>query len=259
MSLHDAYARLTPFEIAFPEGKAVDRLVEEIDEEAASRGVDPSLPGVFLTLGSVNDFVRRLQPPDASDSAMSEYGALVFHSVHFVRAGRRLYLLTVDTARGLVSAAPRTEPGPPCAAGYMQLPQHLVWMEGGEDGAAESVDGVFWVATGRGGLHALPITGVLPEAPGFRALPLQEAPLSDAGEWVTSDMRGSGEDFSSTLPGHELDGLYAVQTAGEVLKLLARFFAHVTAGPAARGEARPPPARASERGPRPSELPYVRV
>lgn len=258
MSLHDAYARITPFEIAFPEPEAVESLVEQIDEEATSRGVDPSLPGVFLTLGSVGDFVRRLQPPDASPSALSQYGALVFQATHFVRASRPVYLVTAETTRLLVEETPAAEPGPPCEAGYLQLPQHLVWMEGLDGGAPESVDGVFWVASERGALHALPVTGVLPDGPGFRALPLQEAPLSDAGVWVESEMRGSGEDFSSTLPGHEMDGLYAVQTAGEVLKLLARFFARLNAGPDTR-EARTPSSPPTDRGPRPSGLPYIRV
>jgi hypothetical protein len=258
MSLHDEYARLTPFEIAFPEGEAVDRLVEEIDHEAASRGVDPSLPDVFLTLGSVDDFVRRLQPPDASSVAMSQYGALVFHATHFVRAGRPVYLLTTGTARLLVGEAPAAEPSPPSPAGYLQLPQHLVWMESADDEPPESVDGIFWVASEHGALHALPVTGVLPDGPGFRALPLQEAPLSDARVWVESEMRGRGEDFSSTLPGRQLDGLYAVQTAGEVLKLLARFFALMTAA-SASGEERTASPAGTGPGPRPSELPYIRV
>jgi hypothetical protein len=258
MSLHDAYARLTPFEIAFPDGAAIERLVDEIDEEASSRGVDPSLVGVFLTLGSVDDFVRALQPPGASSSAMAQYGALVFQAVHFARAGRPVYLVDTPTVRSIVQEAPAGEPEPPTAAGYVQLPQHLVWMDGGEAGAPESVDGVFWAVTGDGALHTLPVTGVLPDGPGFRALPLPEAPLADAGVWMAVEMRDSGSDFSSWLPGHELDGLYAVRTAGEVLKLLARFFAHVAERPevvaaGVQGAAPQGP------GPRPSALPYTRV
>jgi len=257
MSLHDAYARLTPFEIAFPDAEAIERLVEEIDEEASSRAVDPSLVGVFLTLGSVDDFVRALQPPGASSSAMAQYGALVFHAVHFARAGHPVYLVDTSTVRSVVEGAPMGRPQPPTPAGYLQLPQHLIWMDGGEAGAPESVDGVFWVATDDGMLHTLPVTGVLPDGPGFRALPLPEAPLADAGVWMDVDMRGSGPDFSSELPGHELDHLYAVRTAGEVLKLLARLFARVDEG-SGLGEARHP-ASSQGPGPRPSTLPYTRV
>jgi hypothetical protein len=257
MSLHDAYARLTPFEIAFPDPEVIERLVRDVDEEASSRGVDPSLVGVFLTLGSVDDFVRALQPPGASSSAMAQYGALVFHAVRFVLAGQPVYLVDTPTVRRMVEAAPAGAPEPPTPAGYVQLPQHLVWMDGGDAGAPESVDGIFWASTADGTLHTLPVTGVLPDGPGFRALPLPEAPLADADVWMNVDMRESGADFSSRLPGHELDGLYAVRTAGEVLKLLTRFFAHVAASPGI-GEARLP-AAPQETSPRPSALPYTRV
>jgi hypothetical protein len=258
MSLHDAYARMTPFEIAFPEPQAIERLLSAIDEEASSRGVDPSLVGVFLTLGSVDDFVRALQPPGGSSSATAQYGALVFQAVHFARAGRPVYLLGTDVVRRIVEEAPAAEAVPPTPAGYVQLPQHLLWMDGGDGGAPESVDGIFWVATGDGELHVLPVTGVLPDGPGFRALPLPEASLADAEAWLHADMRETGADFASALPGHELDGLYAVRTAGEVLKLLARFFAQVAASSAA-GEKRPAVSGTPERGPRPSALPYTRV
>lgn len=258
MSLHDAYARLTPFEIAFPDPEAIERLVGEIDEEAETRRVDASLTGVFLTLGSVDDFVRTLLPEGASSEATAQYAALVFHAVHFARAGRPVYLLETGTVRRILEDVPAGEAEPPRPAGYVQLPQHLVWMDGGGAGVPESVDGIFWVATSHGALHTLPVTGVLSDRPGFRALPLPEAPLADAGSWIDADMRDREPDFSSVLPGHELDRLYAVRTAGEVLKLLARFFAHVAARVGV-GDTVAPAGVAAESGPRPSALPYTRV
>jgi hypothetical protein len=70
-------------------------------------------------------------------------------------------------------------------------------------------------------------------------------------------VRDSGEDYASALPGHDLDRLYSVRTAGEVLKLLARFFAYVQAAPAAVERRN----GATEEGarPRPSRLPFARV
>jgi hypothetical protein len=262
MSLHDKYARMTPFEIAFPDAAELDALVAEVIEETSSRRVDASLLGIFLTLGSVDDFLRRLQPPDAPEAAKMEYGALLFQAVHFVRAGRPLYLVETALARGLVEDAPAGDPSPPSAAGYLQLPQHLFWMGGSEERVPESLDGLFWVASASGALHVLPITGVLPDRAGFRALPLPAAPFTEAREWLTADMRGDTADYASAIPGHDLDRLYSVETAGEVLKLLARFFAHVGATHAGREEATPR-ARADEpdpeRGPRPSALPYARI
>ena len=73
------------------------------------------------------------------------------------------------------------------------------------------------------------------------------------------DARGDGSDFSSTMPGAELDGLYAFATAGEALKLLARFFAHAAAVPAALRPGPPGEGEPAADGPEPSSLPYVRV
>jgi hypothetical protein len=69
--------------------------------------------------------------------------------------------------------------------------------------------------------------------------------------------REKGDDYLSTLPGAQLDGLYAVETAGELLKLLARFFAYVQAAPSMLE--RVSPSTGSALGPRPSALPFVRV
>lgn len=272
MSLHDDYARVTPYEIAFPDEGAVRRLVHEVEQEASSRGVDPQLPGIFLTLGAVGAFVRDLQAPDAPEEAALELGSLLFQAVHFARAGRLVHLLETAATRYLVEGAPSGEPVPPSAAGYLQLPQHLFWMDAGGDGTPESIDGLFWVASDHGVLHTLPITGMLPEQMAFRALPLPEAPLDDARRWLEADVRQSGPDYASGLPGHDLDRLYSVQTAGEVLKLVSRFFAYLDAVPEAAERVSPDQDGTTEgiatdegeedraeTGPRPSTLPYTRV
>lgn len=287
MSLHDAYARTTPFEIAFPDEGALERLTTEVLEEASARGLDPSHLGAFVTLGAVAEFVHALRPEqDPSGAALHPYGALVFHALHFQRAGRPVYLLETAVARELVEDVPGGEPRVPTTAGYLQLPQHLFWMDGWGDGAPESVDGLFWSASESDVLHVLPVAGVLPERPGFRALPLPEAPMDDAPGWLEAQMRQGGDDFASSLPGHDLDRLYAVETAGEVLKLLGRFFAYLDAGAGAaepRGgaaagsrqggeaegraptsgarsdESREPSGGRPGRGPRPSRLPFTRV
>jgi hypothetical protein len=71
------------------------------------------------------------------------------------------------------------------------------------------------------------------------------------------DARGDGSDFSSSMPGGDIDTLYAFRTAGEVLKLLARFFAYAVSVPLALQGIAPD---ASDRdGPQPSSLPFTRV
>ena len=258
MSLHDAYARVTPFEIAFPDGDAVERLRLEVDEESSRRGVDSQSPDLFVTLGAVGHFLDESQPDDPLEGRL-EYAALLFHAVHFAREGRPVYLLETAATRYLIEGAPSGAPTPPARSGYLQLPQHLFWMDGDGADAPESIDGLFWFVSDSGGLHSLAITGVLPDRPGFRALRLPAAPMSDAVHWLEAEVRVGGSDYSSSLPGHELDGLYSMTTAGEVLKLLARFFAYLDAAPGANEPPVPPTSGRVEAGPLPSRLPFATV
>lgn len=255
MSLHDAYARRTPYELAFGDPAAAEELVRRVDEEAAERGGDPDDPTSLVTMGAVADFVRAIEGPERPPEARPSYEALVFHGVHFTRAGCPLYLLTTPAARYLVEGSPPGRPAPPDRAGYLQLPQHLFWTDEPAGAAPESVDGVFWtVAAGR--LHAMLATGLRPDRPGLAVVPLPAAPLAEAETWLDIDARAAGRDFESDLPGGELDVLYAFRTAGEVLKLLARFFAYVDHLPRAVER------RAAERGaggPVPSALDFGRV
>jgi len=290
MSLHDAYARVTPFEVAFPDGPALEALAIAVEEEARRRGADETEPEAFMALDAAGERLRSLRAADAPLESAYPLASLLFHAVRFERAGRPVYLLATQAARRL--ARPGSAPGsplalpvePPALSGYLQLPQHLVWTEaavtppsgaGAPSGAPESVDGVFWSVSKQGLLHALPIAGLLPDRPGFGALPLPGAPLSDAGLWLEAPARPSGEDFASALPGAELDELYSVRAAGEVLKLLARFFVLPRDGDvrleARRPEPAPEPTMRSEGeggpaaagppagAPRPSALPYTRV
>lgn len=257
MSLHDAYARRTPYELAFPDGATALELAARVEDEARALGVDAHAPGAFLALGAVQAFARGLSGPDAPPGALPQLAALAFHSVHLARAGCPLYLLSTHAARYLVEGAPPGDPAPPTPAGYLQLPRHLFWAELSEGAAPESVDGLFWTATPAGTLHVMLVTGVRPERPGIAVIQLPEAPLADAATWLGAAVREDGPDFGSALPGGDLDGLYAFRAAGEALKLVGRLFAYVQAVPEAL-EDRLPEA-ASPPGPTPSSLPFKRV
>jgi hypothetical protein len=258
MSLHDQYARLTPFEVAFPDRTVLAALSDRVAHETQGRGTDDTLPEVFMTTAAVSELVRAMRGPDTPPETTYPLASLIYQSVHFLRAGCPLYLLETAAVRKLTEGSPGGSTAePPTNAGYLQLPQHLVWTGDGPSGAGapESLDGVFWTLSGSGMLNALPIAGMLPDRPGFGALPLPAAPIADARAWLHVDARASGDDFASRLPGGELDELYAVEAAGEILKLLGRFFALVSAEPASREERAPGAAG----GPRPSTLPYTRV
>jgi hypothetical protein len=240
-------------------------------------------------MGAVASYVGGLREPDAEPGAIHRYGALVYHAVHFMRAGCPLFLLTTHAARYLVEGSPEGDPEPPAPAGYLQLPQHLFWAETAEATAAgaaaadvaaaeaaaaearaagpdvggkqapESIDGIFWTATESGVLHTMLVTGVRPDRPGLGVIPLPEAPLADASAWIAADVRADGEDFSATLPGSEHDRLLSFRAAGEALKLLARFFAYVGAVPSALERKEAPSVDGGHPAPRASGLAYARV
>jgi hypothetical protein len=255
MPLHDAYARVTPYEIAFPHPTRLDALGTAVDEEASRSAVDPAELDTFLSLGAVGDFLAEIHGDEVPRVALLEHGTLVFHALGFRRADTPLFLLSTAAARGLVHDAPKAAPVAPAHAGYLQLPQHLFWVSV-EGSAPESVDGAFWAVTAAGRLHVLPVTGMRPDRPGFGALSVPDAPLTHATDWLHATVREDGNDYASDLPGAELDGLYAIRSVGEILKLMARFFAYVAERPGTPG---PTPDAVVAGAPRPSALPFVRV
>ena len=83
MTLHDSYARFTPYELAFP---TLDRLVElivRIEEEANNQGVDLSDLNTFLAMGTDDAFVREIQGSNAPPKTVHQYITLVFHAVQY--------------------------------------------------------------------------------------------------------------------------------------------------------------------------------
>lgn len=265
MALHDRYLRRTPFELVFPELEAAVPFVDAVLEEARARGVDPNVPQMFATLGSVAAKVLAVRGDETPTDGGDPYAALVFHAWHFARAGTSAHLITTAAARALVEGSvPAAPPRPSAPAGYLQLPQHLFWVEADPQGVPESIDGLFWVEGPGGVLHTLLVTGLRPDRPGLGIVPLPEVPLADAETWLGAAVRepGEGRDFESAIPGAGLDALYGVRTAGEALKLLARFFAAAAGGwPSSEVSAGLHGAAAgqAEGGPAPSALPCRRM
>lgn len=241
--------RPTPFALGLPGEGWADETFAALVAEAGSRGTDPSEPGGFLLLARVGAALQDLRrEEDASPEAFHAFGLFLFHAFHLLggvfEAPGLLLEVTEEVAERLVQGDAEGEPGPgeerapplPAPAGYLQLPRHRFWTRpGGEEAPAEALDGVAWTRTrGPGGdarLAVLAVTGVVEDRAGFSVLPLPPVPLADAGSWARARGReeGEGEDFASTLPGGELAGFYSVETAGELLKLVARAFLHADA------------------------------
>lgn len=264
MALHDRYLRRTPFELVFPEPGAAGPFVDEVVEETRARGVDPDVPRMFATLGTVASKVLAVRGDEAAADGGYPYAALVFHACHFARAGMPAYLVGTDAARALVDGDRFDGPPvPPAPAGYLQLPQHLFWVEADPRSVPESLDGLFWFAAPSGDLHTLLVTGVRPDRAGLGIVPLPEVPLADAETWLGAIVREpeEGRDFESAIPGAGLDALYGVRTAGEALKLLARFFAAAGGWPLTEeaGPERTSDADDAARGPAASALTYKKL
>ena len=115
----------------------------------------------------------------------------------------------------------------PSSSGYLLLPRNLVWAEPAPGLTPEPVDGFFWTRTGAEDepdrLHVLLVLGVRPDRAGFSVVPATGV-LDTESHWAEIDARPEGTDFETNLPGGEMDELYSIETAAEVLKLASLCF-----------------------------------
>lgn len=281
MTFHDAYARITPYELAFPDVEVAEERLGGIRDDARERGQVPALadPGRFLTLPGVGEVLHEIRDPRSDAQAVQKHGILLYHAFHFEEGGRPLFLVETHVARYVVESGSGREgaggdaeesgsgpgakapgPRPPAPSGYAQLPRNLFWIRPSGDGPPEPVDGLFWAAPDGERITVLVAAGIRGDRPGLAVVPLPTVPLDEARTWLGADVRPDGRDFESTLPGGDLERLYSLEAAGEVLKLVAGLFRYIELFPEAVREEAPrdgEPAEAEE--PRASALPYRRV
>lgn len=257
MPSHDAYARLTPYELAFPDLATARERFAAIEAEVEERGEAAAAdPEALTLLAAAGETLREVRAPDEDPARIRQHGHLLWHGFRMWRAGEPVVLLGVHGARYVLD--PGTDDpwdgSLPAPAGYLQLPQHLVWIRDTEGGTPESLDGFFWASAPGGRLFLLLATGLREGRPGLAVVPLDGLPLDDAPSWASLRLRDGGDDFASSLPGAELEGLYELRSGGEAVKLAARALRHVGR---VEGRRREPgdPAEAGE-GPRPSRLPH---
>ncbi len=261
MPIHDAYARLTPFELFLPEAGFARERFPAIQKEAESRGAALNDPDGFGLLGEAGAVLREIRGEGDDPLRIQQFGALLFHAFHFWKEGCSLFLLETGVMRYLADTGPgegRWEPSLPGRGGYVQLPQHLVWAPGGEGSPPESLDGFFWSAPGGGDLSLLLVMGMRKDRPGLAVVPLPTLPLTAAGGWASLQVRPEGTDFSSHLPGAEWEGLYALEAGAEVVKLAMRVFWYLDSFPGCVAEGMGPGEGEAE-GPRPSALAHRRI
>ncbi len=274
MPIHDAYARLTPYELLLPDPGFADDRFPAIGAEADQLGVDAGNPAAFVMLGAVQGVLADLREEEADPASAHDHAGVLYFAYQMWRTQGTVVLVRVGTLRSLLhtpQAAPgrRGDGGDARAdhrwladlrgrAGYFQLPQHLVWLEEGDaDGSApppESVDGVFWFADGGGVLHLTMIAGMREDRPGYVAVAVPPQPVQSLPEWATGPAREGDADFSTSLPGAELDGLVGIRTPAEVFKLVALLLARAAR---VRPQPCPPHPAAPAPPPRPSALPFA--
>ena len=236
MAIHDDYLRRTPLERLFPDEEFATTHLEAIATEMESRGTDPGDPGAFTMLDATGAAVDALRRAEDGAEQRHQLAIALFHAFHARRSGQRHLLVRTPVARWAVEVAttgglPERDSTVGPAATYVQLPQHLFWVREEEGDAPTSLDGWFWTeADDR--VVVMGVTGVHGPSGGFSVLPLPPLPRGDAEAWTSTAMREEGEDFRSSMPGAELEGLYELRTAGELLKLATRIarFAASAAG-----------------------------
>ncbi len=265
--------RPTPYELALAAAGVEDDVFPAIVEEAGTRDVDARDPERFILLGSVGAVLRELLAP-APDAAaptpagelLGEAARLLYHGYHFWRAGRPFFVVDADVVRSAVAQPPSIGAWHldlPADAGYLQLPRHLIWARAVEGAAPEAVDGFFWTVRERDdgdvrALDVLLVLGMRPGRPGFSVVDVAgRLPPGGAAGWAASRARAEGGDFANILPGGEIDGLLALTTSEEVLKLAEILFWIAAHQPSATAPAVEPAAAAAPDNP--STLPARRI
>ena len=137
----------------------------------------------------------------------------------------------------------------------------MVWMES-PDEPPESVDGFFWHGGEDGVLHLAMVAGMRRDRPGCLVVTVPPQPLTALPGWASGPAREGGGDFTTSLPGAELDGLLGIRTPAEVFKLASLLLGRVAReglepvapSPRPATSSQPPP---NDADPRTTALPFA--
>ncbi|MDT8341207.1 MAG: hypothetical protein RQ751_06815 [Longimicrobiales bacterium] len=248
MPIQDRTLRTPPYLRIFPDDRSREEVLDEIAREVEARGEGGDDPGAFTLLERTRRALAELREPGEEDDGGHTHGVLLFHAFHLRRAGAEHLLASAPVCRWAVEGAGPEGPGAAAdaatgeglpAAVYVQLPQHLFWVREAPGERPLSLDGFFWTVRGDV-VHVLGVVDFQPQGGGIRVLPMPGVPLAERSTWLTGTMREGGEDFQSEIPGGEMEGLYEVRTAGELLKLAARLDRFLVRFPGAAEPLDPP-------------------
>ncbi|MEX2583860.1 MAG: hypothetical protein WD766_11330 [Gemmatimonadota bacterium] len=260
---------MSPYELVFTEGDFESRVFPRIRTEAEAQEVDALRRERFDFLSTAGEVVRQVTPEEAPPEALEQYRALLFHAYHFWHGGKRLYALDAAVARYLVETAPRLaewEFSLPSSSVYLQLPANLFWSSISPETPPEPVDGFFVTTSDVSDplgepaqqIEILLVLGIRKSRAGFSVIPL----LTETGRGIMEAWGAEGRedgDFTTDLPGGDIDGLYSILTTGEVLKLVGRVFWYIDSFPEGLVEVPALENVDDDDGPPASHLEYVRI
>ena len=83
MPIHDAYARVTPFELLLPDEDFAEERFPLIQKEAEERKADLSDPDRFALLSEAGAILRKIRGEDDDPRLIQHFGILLFHAFHF--------------------------------------------------------------------------------------------------------------------------------------------------------------------------------
>jgi hypothetical protein len=236
--------RQQPYSLAFADPRFEGEAFPLIEEEAERIPIRTSDPEQFLQMRGVAPVLRDVLITE-QQTAVEQFGPLLFQAYHFWRFGKQVFAPTEPVLRSLLGELPAIgtwELVPPAPAGYLQLPANLLWARVADAAPAEAIDGVFWTMVGENDaavppfprLDLLVVLGLIARRPGFSIAELSiELPGEPQGHWGDAQARESGTDFTNILPGGELKNYLGLETSGEVLKLISRCFWYVAQNPTA--------------------------
>lgn len=214
-----AMGRPTPFDLVFADHTA--ERFPEIRNALATAGADPRDRDAFLlTLPSMT-LLRELRPEEeGAGEGVLELAALLHHAYLHWMDGVRNWAPSAAAVRALL--APGKEGAAlPSEAGYLQLPERLIWASLTEGGPWEPLDGCFFHVAPDGALRVLGIFGLHPSRMGFTVAEAAGVPGRLAARADGSPL------FSPALAGGELAGLHALVDPGELVELAGRMLVGV--------------------------------
>ncbi len=216
--------RPTPFDLVFSE-LATDRF-PAVQDALTTSGADPRDRDAFLLTLPAMQLLRELRPDDAeAGTGVDELTALLHHAFLAWTDGLQTWAVAEGPFRRLLTAPAGSAVTPP-TAGYIQLPERVVWASLSAPGPWEPLDGCFVYRAPDGAMRVLGVFGLHESRNGFTVAEAVGVPGTQA-------VRQEGAPlFAPTLDGGALAGLHTLVEPGELVELAGRVLAGVTAAPA---------------------------